>query len=495
LDRDGTLWAATQGGLSRIKDGHVATLTGKNGLPCDAVNWVMEDDAHSFWLGTACGLLRIARSELEAWAGDPKRKIQTTVFDTSDGVRSHATTGSYSPRVAKSKDGKIWFLPFDGVSVIDPQHLSFNKLPPPVHIEEIIADRKKYTTSSNLHLPPLVRDLEIDYTALSLAAPEKVFFRVQLEGRDPDWKDVGTERKAFYSDLPPRNYRFRVRACNNSGVWNETGASFDFSIDPRYYQTAWFKIACAAAFLTLLWGLYRLRLYQIAREFNVRLDERVGERTRLARDLHDTLLQSFQGVMLRLQVVEELLPPGKAKEQLEQTLERADQAIAEGRSAVHDLRSSTTVTNELAQAMRSIADELATEGSPTFRLVVEGPVRELHPILRDEVYRIAREALRNAFNHARAHHIEAEITYGERLLRLRIRDDGRGIPPETLESGRSGHYGLNGMRERARQAGASLDIWSSAGSGTEIDLSLPGSIAYGKSTTRSRLQLLRKKVR
>jgi hypothetical protein len=155
-------------------------------------------------------------------------------------------------------------LPFDGVSVIDPRHLPFNKLPPPVHIEQITADRKKYETSSNLRLPALVRDLEIDYTALSLVAPEKNRFRVKLEGRDPDWKDVGNERKAFYNDLPPRNYRFRVMASNNSGVWNEAGASFDFSIDPAYYQTRWFQASCAAAFLAMLWGLYRYRLHQIA---------------------------------------------------------------------------------------------------------------------------------------------------------------------------------------------------------------------------------------
>jgi signal transduction histidine kinase len=244
----------------------------------------------------------------------------------------------------------------------------------------------------------------------------------------------------------------------------------------------------------VLWGLYRLRLYQVAREFNLRLEERVGERTRLARDLHDTLLQSFQGLMLRLQVVDELLPPGRAKEQLEQTLERADQAIVEGRSAVHDLRSSATTTNDLAQAVRTVADELAGEGSPNFRLVVEGPARDLHPVLRDEVYRIAREALRNAFNHSQASRIEAEITYGDRLLRLRIRDDGRGIPQDMLEAGRSGHYGLSGMRERARQIGASLDIWSSVGAGTEIDLSIPGSIAYGRSPGQSRFSLFRRKV-
>jgi signal transduction histidine kinase len=384
----------------------------------------------------------------------------------------------------------LWFFAGDGVSVIDPRNLSYNKLAPPVHIEEITADRKKYETSANLRLPPLVRDLEIDYTALSLVAAEKVFFRVKLEGHDPDWIDMGTERKKFYSDLPPRKYRFRVKACNNSGVWNEAGASFDFSIAPAYYQTRWFQALCVAAGLGVLWGLYRYRLYHIARDFNVRLEER----TRIARELHDTLLQSFQGLMLRLQVVDDLLEPGKAKEQLEQSLERADQAIIEGRSAVHDLRSSTTTTNDLAQAVKAVADELAGEGSPTFRLVVEGPARDLHPILRDDVYRIAREALRNAFNHSQASRIEAEISYGDRLLRLRFRDDGGGIPADILEAGREGHYGLSGMRERARQIGASLDIWSGIGTGTELDLTVPGAIAYSKSPGRYRFQLFRKKV-
>jgi signal transduction histidine kinase/ligand-binding sensor domain-containing protein len=494
LDADGTLWAATQGGLSRLKNGRVSTLTSRNGLPCDAVNWMAEDDASSFWLGMACGLVRISRSEMESWAKDPKRAIQTTVFDGSDGVKSHANTSAYSPRVAKTRDGKIWFLPFDGVSVIDPQHLPFNKLLPPVHIEQITADRKTYETSANLRLPALTRDLEIDYTALSLVAPEKIRFRVKLEGRDRDWKDAGNDRKAFYNDLPPRNYRFRVMASNNSGVWNEAGASFVFSIDPAYYQTSWFRAACAIAFLALLWGLYRYRLHQIARDYNMRLEERVSERTRLARDLHDTLLQSFQGMMLRLRAVDGLLPDGKAKEQLGQTLLRADQAIAEGRSAVYDLRTSATTTNDLAEALRALGDELTTPDSAAFRLLLEGPARDLHPIVRDELYRIAREALRNAFSHAQARHIEAEITYGERILRLRIRDDGVGIPTEILEEGRPGHYGLPGMQERAKEIGGKLVIWSDAGSGTEIELSIAGSIAYGASGGLSLLRLFRKKA-
>jgi signal transduction histidine kinase len=220
----------------------------------------------------------------------------------------------------------------------------------------------------------------------------------------------------------------------------------------------------------------------------------VSERTRLARDLHDTLLQSFHGLMLRFQVVSKLLPEGKAKDQLEKALERADQAIAEGRNAIFDLRASATTTNELAEALNAVGSELSAESEATFGLVVEGSSRDLHPIIRDEIYRISREALRNAFQHAQARHIETEISYGERMFRLRIRDDGGGIPAEILEKGRPGHHGLSGLRERARQAGAELTIWSRVGMGTEVELRLAGSIAYGASTRRSRLRLFGMKV-
>src|SRR5712671_112446 len=368
LDSDGTLWAATEGGLSRVKNGRVATLTSQNGLPCNAVFWVMQDDTHSFWLYTACGLVRIAGTEMDAWVTDPKRTIQSTVFDSSDGVRSRALTTGYTPLVAKSANGKLWFLPLDGVSVIDPRHLPFNKLPPPVQIERVTADRKTYwenlsghASSSHPRLPALVRDLEIDYTALSLVAPEKIRFRYRLEGRDSDWLDAGNRRQAFYNDLAPRNYRFRVAASNNSGVWNEAGASFDFSITPAYYQTGWFRSSCVAAFFALLWALYRYRLYQIKQEFNARLEERVGERTRIARELHDTLLQSFHGLLFRFQAVDNLLParPGEAKQTLESALDDSAQAITEARDAVHELRSSTVVTNDLAAAVTALGAALA----------------------------------------------------------------------------------------------------------------------------------------
>jgi signal transduction histidine kinase/ligand-binding sensor domain-containing protein len=502
----GALWAATDTGLSRIVDGHVATLTTKNGLPCDNVLAAMEDDDYSIWLYMGCGLVRITQAELDAWVADPSKLVKTKSFDTSDGVRSHAVTSGYPPFMTKSPDGRIWFLPGDGVSVIDPRHLPFNKLPPPVHIEQVTGDHRTYwqnlsgnASSSPPGLPPLVRDLTIDYTALSLVVPEKVRFRYKLEGWDRDWQDAGTRRQAFYTNLGPRKYRFRVMACNNSGVWNEAGDTLDFSIAPAYYQTRWFQLSCVAAFMALVWVLYQLRLQQLAREFNMRLDERVSERTRIARELHDTLLQSFHGLLLKFQATAYLLPkrPEEALKTLESTIDQAAAAITEGRNAVQGLRSSTTVANDLACAITTLGTELAGgESNPNaaeFHVEVEGTPRDLHPILRDEVYRIAGEALRNAFKHAKAKRIEVEIRYDERRLRLRVRDDGKGIDAKHLnEDGRPGHFGLRGMRERAKLLGGKLAVWSELDSGTEIELKIPASRAYEMMATRRRSWLAEK---
>ncbi len=508
LERDGTLWAATEGGLSRIKNGRVTTLNSKNGLPCDTVHWSMEDNEHSVWLYMACGLVRIGWGELDAWGADPKRIIQAAVFDSSDGVRSHSRSNGLSPSVAKTADGELWFLPGDGVSVIDPRHLPINNVPPPVHVEQIIADGKTYwqnlygdAPSSPPKLPPLVRDLTIDYTALSLVVPEKVHFRYKLEGWDRDWQDAGTRRQAFYTNLAPRNYRFRVMACNNSGVWNEAGGFLDFSVAPAYYQTSWFRLSCVAAFLALLWGLYQLRLQQLAREFNAGLEARVNERTRIARELHDSLLQGFQGLMFRLQAVRDLLPgrASEAMQALDTALERGDKAIAEGRDTVSDLREPIMGDSDIGQALTALGKELAPQSGnglvPCVRVLLEGKQRELNPMLRDEIYRIAREALRNAFRHAKAEKIEAEITFGDSEFLLHVRDDGSGIDPAFANQGsRAGHWGLPGMRERAKSFGGKLEVWSEHGAGTEIELSVPAAIAYGKSEPRRRFWLWRKKI-
>jgi signal transduction histidine kinase len=253
-------------------------------------------------------------------------------------------------------------------------------------------------------------------------------------------------------------------------------------------------IVASVAFLVTAWVITamvsRVRKMTEA-HLTLGFEERLAERTRIARELHDTLLQSFQGVMFHFQAVSDLLPPGKAKEAFDTALDRADQAIIEGRDAIQNLRDSTIITNELAQAMATMGEELSEGGGANLRVSIEGTVRELHPILRDDIYRIAREALRNAFRHAQASKIEAEITYDDRFFQLRIRDDGKGIDPGLLSTGRDGHWGLTGMRERAQQIGGKLEIWSEAGAGTELELRIPGSVAYGISASRGGLGIFR----
>src|SRR5208282_1182701 len=492
IDHEGALWAATEGGLARIKDGRVTTLTSKNGLPCDSVKWVIEDDAFSLWLNSACGLLRVDRSELNAWASDSRRSIAPLALDRTDGLRMHALGVAFNPVVSKSADGKLWFVHLDGVSAIDPLHLATNRVPPPVHIEQIAADGQTYSPTSGLRLPAQLRDLTIDYTALSLAAPEKVRFRFKLEGQDPDWRETVNNRHVQYSNLAPGGYRFRVIAANNSGVWNEEGASLDFSVAPAYWQTNWFRALALAAFIAILWGLYLLRLQQVKRQFKITLEARVNERTRIARELHDTLLQSFQSLLPSLQSVFHLLPsrPADAKAIVGSVIDEAAEAITEGRDAVQGLRASVMESNDLAEALGALGEELAAEKNaghpPVLAVEVQGRSRPLLPIVRDEIFRVASEALRNAFAHAAATQIDVELRYDERQFRLRVRDDGKGVDSTVLrDGGREGHFGMPGMRERAEVIRGKLTVWSAAGSGTEVELVVPAANAYDESPSRT----------
>ena len=496
FEQDGALWIATEGGLSRLKNGRVATLTSQNGLPCAAVHWLRADDAGSFWLYADCGLVRIARSELNAWAAavdqgtSAKPTIQATVFDSSDGVRTLASGMHFAPQVAKSTDGKLWFSASDGLSLVDPGRLPFNNILPPVHIEQFVADRKTYGAISDgtLRLPALIRDLRIDYTALSLVAPEKILFRYKLEGRDNDWQEITGRRQAFYNDLPPGNYRFRVMACNNSGLWNESGTYIDFSIAPAYYQTAWFRILVVVLFLFVLGALYQLRLRQVARQVRGRMEERLEERERIARDLHDTLLQSVQGLILKFHAVSKQIPADMpAHNALEKTLDHADEVLAEGRDRIRNLRVNSASLSDLPAAFRSVAEETSQGRDAIFKTVVEGHVRDLHPVVLEECYCIGREAIINALSHSGGQHVEAEIAYDSRQFRLRVRDDGRGIEHKILEDGgKSGHWGLQGMHERAQKIGGQLKFWSRPETGTEVELTVPGATAYQDSSQKSK---------
>jgi signal transduction histidine kinase/ligand-binding sensor domain-containing protein len=524
FDGDGALWVATDGGLSRFKDGHWDTITANDGLPCNRLFWSVRLHDRSLWLYGECGLIHIASAELEAWIARKASKIRSTLLDAADGVSifSGDLSQSISPKMAISEDGSIWFRTFDGLSLIRPHHIERNPIAPPVHIERMTADGvasdlskdlrlpaqnrdlaieytalttygTNLTSSVSLRLPAQVRDLKIDYTALSFVAPEKVLFRYKLEGWDREWQDAGTRRQAFYSNLPPRDYRFRVTASNNSGVWNEQGAALDFSVAPAYWQTNWFRAVCLLALLGFLWAVYRLRLWQLRRAFNMTLQARLIERTRVARELHDTMLQSFQGVLLRFRTVRTLLPTRlrEAEQTLDSAIEQTRAAIREGRDAVQGLRSSAVEAEDFVEGLKALGEKLASDlahaRAPALTLKIEGIPRGLRPVVCEEIHRIASEAMRNAYRHAEASRIEVELDFGVRRFELRVRDDGKGVNPDFLTgTGPPGHFGLSGMRERAGEVGGKMSIWSAPGSGTELQFSLSGAIAYVTVESRRR---------
>jgi hypothetical protein len=375
----------------------------------------------------------------------------------------------------------LWFANGVVLQMIDPDHLTGNALPPPVHVEGIIADRKNYSSREDLRLPSLTRDLEIDYTALSFVAPQKVRFRYKLEGHDPAWQEPGTRRQA-YSDLRPGKYRFRVIACNNDGVWNQEGATLGFSVAPGWYQTNWFRAFCLVSGGFIVCAIYRVRVRQISRAIGARFDERLAERTRMARDLHDTFLQTIQGSKL---VADHALRPSTdpahmrgALEQLSVWLERATQ---EGRTALNSLRTATAQTNDLAEALRRVTKDDLIPSSMAVTFSVVGDARDMHPIVRDEIYRIGYEAIRNACVHSGASQLEVELRYA-RDLALRVSDNGIGIDPGIADRGKDGHFGLQGMRERAARISGNLTLGSSSNSGTEIKLVVPGDIIFRKKT-------------
>ncbi len=478
---DGSILAGSEHGLVGWRASKVQRMTKKNGLPCDSIITFIEDKQKRWWLYTRCGVVELSDSDLQRWWANPDTIVPNHLYDTYDGAQPN--NGSFN-LAAKSPDGRLWFANGLVVQVIDPSRLAETLPPAPAYIESLLVDRRDFAATENLKLSPHPRDLQIDYTSPTFSIPQKVKFRYRLDGYDRDWKDAGTRRQAFYTDLPPGKYYFRVIACNSDGVWNESAAQLDFSIARAYYQTNWFRALSACIFLALLWAAYQWRVRQLQHEFDMTLDARVGERTRIARDLHDTLLQSAHGVLLRFQTVSELLPerPTEAKERLDSAIDQTAEFITEARDEVQGLRDSTVQSNDLALAISTLGQELgahSTAPRPAFHVALEGEARNLHPILRDEIYKIAAEALRNSFRHSQARQIEIEIRYDDEQFRLRVRDDGKGIDPAILSSqGSQGHFGLPGMRERASLIGGKLVVWSEVDAGTEVELRIPASAAY-----------------
>lgn len=481
-DGDGSAWWVTQGGLFRWKKGKVETLNSHNGLPCDDMFALVRDGRGSLWLNTQCGLVAIDSAELERWWQEPDLKLRVKTLDVFDGAQPGLT--NFRPEVSRAPDGKLWFANENILQVVDPEHLDGNSILPTVVVEQIIADRKKYALSEKLQLPARTRDIEIDYTGLSLVVPEKVRFRYKLEGRDADWQDPEGRRRAFYSDLPPGSYQFHVIAANNDGVWNEQGATARFTILPAFFQTTWFQLFIVLVGAAVLWLLYALRVRRLATNIQARFDDRLEERVRIARDLHDTLLQGIFSASIHFDVANNrLASDSPAKPSVERGMELLTQVSKEGRNTLLALRTAASSQSDLEEALSRLRGEFSLPANVDFRVITEGELEPLRPLIRDEVYLIVREAVINAFRHSQASAIEVKVGYISRNLRVSVRDNGCGIDEELLKSGKEGHWGLTNMRERGERIGARLKVSSRARAGTVVRLWVPGRLAFERGSS------------
>jgi signal transduction histidine kinase/ligand-binding sensor domain-containing protein len=470
-----TIWP---GGIEEWHDGVVEKLTHENGLPCENPSSLIFDGQANLWVGLQCGIAIIEAKQLAAWSRDPTQRLTVSLLDASDGALP--SKPDFHPRAAVAADGKVWFANSNVLQFVDPRNLLANAVVPPVQIQALYGDGRVFPLASQIALPARTRNIQIDFTALSFVLPQRVRFKYRLEGWDTDWQNIGGRRQAFYTDLRPGHYQFHVIAANNDGVWNKTGAALNIAVAPAFYQTPWFYAACALAAVATLWQLYQMRVRLLARQIRIRMGERLEERERIARELHDTLLQSTQGLLFIFRAFwMKLSEDDPMREKLGSALDRSNSVIAEARDRVRQLRSSDLLDGNLELAFAKAGKELSEGGAATFRALVKGVPQPLQPDASDDIYRIGREALQNAAAHSNARSIEIDIIYETDELQIRIRDDGNGIDPNVLSAGsRDGHFGLVGMRERAQRLGGRLEIWSKPGAGAEIALVVPAGVAY-----------------
>jgi ligand-binding sensor domain-containing protein len=525
-DREGVLWVGTPNGLASFSDRHWHSYTVRDGLPSDDVSSILPDiaaDGRSIlWAGTAKGLALLRSGRIQA-SGSDSEILREPIWGLTEDADRHlwVATPDHLARVSRNSllnenvkstnvrlygrqdgieqpgslrrtrclvtdsSGKVWAGTKGGLRVTTAAYVRHRAVPTIVDIESIVTDAGAADIRSP-RVPAPQRRIVFNYNGLNFAAPDRIRFRYRLDGYDKDWNDPVAVRQAVYTNLDPATYRFRLIASNSEGEWSSNEASVSLQIEPALWQTWWFRSLCLIASAVLVWCVYTFRTRQIAAKHSLIFEGRVAERMRIAQDLHDTLLQSFHALMLRFQAVSNMLPnqPDNAKELLDTAIDRAAEALTESRHAVQKLRTPSVGSTDLAEVLTRLGDELRDAHSsltpvPSFRVLVEGVPQTVNPLVRDDLYRIGREAIGNAFRHAHARQVEVELLYERDTLALRVRDDGVGMESRLVARGRrDGHWGLPGMRERTRELGGRFTVWSELRQGTEIEASIPGRVAY-----------------
>jgi len=464
------IWVGTNGGgLNRLQNGRFTSYSSRNGLFDNVIYRILEDSQQNLWLSSPKGISKVSVFELNDLADGKRPNVTSTAYGTSDGMLTRECSGGGYPAGWRGFDGKLWFSTIKGVAMIDPASTQFNKEPPPVSIEQILVDDQQLTVNGDVQLSPGTTRLDFYYTALSFVAPDKVRFKYRLEGFDPDWIEAGAKRSASYTNLKPGHYTFRVTAANNDGVWNDQGASFQFYLRPRFYQTYWFYGLLVVLLALLIWSVYQLRVRSLKAQF----DAVLVERTRIAREIHDNLAQELLGISVQLEVVARTMPPGAevAKNHLDRVRMLIRHGIAEARRYVWDLRSQALDNSDLPTALKETAQRLTADAAVEAQVQVGGMFRQLPRPVEDNLLRIAQEAINNAVTHARPQHIIVNLSFDINRVQLSVRDDGKGF--DATDGSKNGHFGLVGMRERAERIGGKLNIVSSAETGTEVLVDVP----------------------
>ena len=494
LDASDTLWIGTSRGIAFLRSGAVHVPLGAPAAIYGDILGIAEKNGWH-WIATSDHILRVRSSALlkQAFADGDYRE-----FGVTDGLPSVEGV-KRSPSVELDNRGNIWFSLKQGISVLPASAFADPAFPVAMRIDGVLVDGRPVATGEHIRIPSGRHRLTFQYTGINVSNSEGVRYRYRLTDVDSSWSEPTLLREADFTNIAPGRFEFQVAASNPDGAWSTNGAAIAFEVEPSTFQTRWFQAASVGILALLALGVYRLRVQQLHRQFNIGLEARVNERTRIARDLHDTLLQTLHGLMFQFQAVRNLLPrrPEEATRSLDDAIEETERALAESRDAIQGLRSDEIVQDNLAELLKITMQELTASADRKkliFDLIEEGERRTLSAAAKNEICRIALEILRNAFRHSNATRIEAEIRHDNQMLRVRIRDNGRGIDPMVLkEGGRPGHWGLQGIRERTERIGSQLDFWSESGAGTEVQLTVPAAVAYEASPEGILARLLHRK--
>jgi signal transduction histidine kinase/ligand-binding sensor domain-containing protein len=513
---DDTMWFATPNGLSRLSHGDWHSLGIRDGLPSQSVNCLLTDSSDLLWVGTTKGLAYLISGQVQVpttvapslheqilgiavdkhgwlWISTSNHVLrvkrenllrnslgETDVreYGLEDGL--HGTEGVRRQQsVFADPHGKIWFSMNRGISVVDPARADFASAPAILQIDGVSSDGNPVRMTGPIQFAGTHRRLTFAFSALSLSVPERIRYRYKLDGVDEDWSLPVSGHEVTYNNLGSGAYRFRVMANNSDGLWNSATSDLSFKIQPAYWQTWWFRLSGLLAGVLAILLFVRLRMRALAAQMNMRFEERLAERTRIAQELHDTLLQGFMSASMQLHVADDRLPEDSpAKPLLGRVLQLMGRVMDEGRNTVRGLRSSELARQNLEEEFSRIQKDLPISAQCEFRVIVEGSPRQLRPVIHDEVYYIGREALANAFRHSGATEVVAEIEYSSGHLRIQISDNGCGMDSKVVSAGRDGHWGLSGMRERAERIGGKLKVLSMPSTGTEIQLSVPSRLAF-----------------